>query len=71
MRKSGFTDCVLGLSGGIDSSLAAYIAAQIIGGAIGVWLAHLMFELPVWQFSVTTRTGAGQWLARPPQGSSQ
>ena len=42
---------------------AAYIAAQIIGGAIGVWLAHLMFELPVWQFSVTTRTGAGQWLA--------
>jgi len=42
---------------------AAYIGAQIIGGAIGVWLAHLMFELPVWQFSVTTRTGAGQWLA--------
>ncbi len=28
MRKSGFTDCVLGLSGGIDSTLAAYIAAQ-------------------------------------------
>lgn len=28
MRKSGFTDCVLGLSGGIDSTLAAYIAAR-------------------------------------------
>lgn len=28
MQKSGFTDCVLGLSGGIDSSLAAYIAAR-------------------------------------------
>jgi NAD+ synthase (glutamine-hydrolysing) len=28
MRKSGFTDSVLGLSGGIDSTLAAYIAAQ-------------------------------------------
>lgn len=28
MRKSGFTDCVLGLSGGIDSTLAAYIAAK-------------------------------------------
>ncbi len=33
MRKSGFTDCVLGLSGGIDSSLAAYIAAQAVGAA--------------------------------------
>jgi glycerol uptake facilitator-like aquaporin len=41
----------------------AYIAAQIIGGVIGVWTAHLMFELPVWQISVHIRTGAGQWLA--------
>ncbi len=31
LRKSGFTDCVLGLSGGIDSSLAAYIASQALG----------------------------------------
>lgn len=31
MRKSGFRDCVLGLSGGIDSSLACYIAAQAAG----------------------------------------
>lgn len=31
MGKSGFTDCVLGLSGGIDSALAAYIAAQAVG----------------------------------------
>jgi glycerol uptake facilitator-like aquaporin len=42
---------------------AAYIAAQIIGGIAGVWAAHLMFELPLWQFSITQRTGAGQWLA--------
>jgi glycerol uptake facilitator-like aquaporin len=28
-----------------------------------VWTAHLMFELPVWQFSITARTGPGQWLA--------
>lgn len=28
MHKSGFTDSVLGLSGGIDSTLAAYIAAK-------------------------------------------
>jgi glycerol uptake facilitator-like aquaporin len=42
---------------------AYYIAAQIIGGVIGVWAAHLMFELPVWQVSLHARTGAGQWLA--------
>lgn len=30
-RKSRFTDCVLGLSGGIDSALACYIAAQAVG----------------------------------------
>jgi glycerol uptake facilitator-like aquaporin len=41
----------------------AYIAAQIIGGMIGVWIAHLMFELPVWQVSLHVRSGAGQWLA--------
>jgi NAD+ synthase (glutamine-hydrolysing) len=31
MRKCGFTDCVLGLSGGIDSALAACIAAAAAG----------------------------------------
>jgi glycerol uptake facilitator-like aquaporin len=40
-----------------------YIVAQIAGGIAGVWIAHLMFELPVWQFSLTARTGPGQWLA--------
>jgi glycerol uptake facilitator-like aquaporin len=30
---------------------------------IGVWAAHLMFELPFWQVSLHARTGAGQWLA--------
>ncbi len=40
-----------------------YIIAQIAGGIAGVWCAHLMFELPVWQFSLTARTGTGQWLA--------
>jgi glycerol uptake facilitator-like aquaporin len=40
-----------------------YIAAQLIGAIAGVWIAHLMFELPVWQFSLTTRTGIGQWVA--------
>jgi glycerol uptake facilitator-like aquaporin len=42
---------------------AAYIAAQIIGGVIGVWVAHLMFDLPLWQISLHARGGAGQLLA--------
>jgi glycerol uptake facilitator-like aquaporin len=41
----------------------AYMAVQIIGGIIGVWIAHAMFQLPLWQVSMTTRTGPGQWLA--------
>jgi glycerol uptake facilitator-like aquaporin len=41
----------------------AYIGAQVVGAVAGVWAAHLMFELPVWQLSVTVRSGAGQWLA--------
>jgi glycerol uptake facilitator-like aquaporin len=45
------------------STAAVYIAAQVLGGVVGVWAAHLMFELPVWQFSITERTGPGQWLA--------
>jgi glycerol uptake facilitator-like aquaporin len=45
------------------SIAALYTLAQITGGIAGVWIAHLMFELPVLQFSLTARTGAGQWLA--------
>jgi len=42
---------------------AAYIVVQIIAGIIGVWAAHAMFELPLWQVSLTVRTGPGQWFA--------
>ena len=42
---------------------AGYVAAQVAGAIVGVWVAHLMFEIPVWQFSLTSRTGAGQWIA--------
>ena len=44
-------------------STAIYIGAQVIGGILGVWAAHLMFELPLWQVSATARTGSGQWFA--------
>src|SRR5271168_4610070 len=36
---------------------AMYIGAQVIGAVLGVWAAHLMFELPLWQISNTVRTG--------------
>jgi glycerol uptake facilitator-like aquaporin len=42
---------------------AMYIGAQVIGAIVGVWAAHLMFELPLWQVSGTARTGPGQWFA--------
>lgn len=42
---------------------AAYIAVQVVGGLVGVWAAHVMFDLSVWQISTTTRTGFGQWAA--------
>jgi glycerol uptake facilitator-like aquaporin len=35
----------------------------LAGAVIGVWAAHLMFALPVWQLSSTIRSGPGQWLA--------
>lgn len=44
-------------------STALYIGAQVIGGILGVWAAHLMFELPLWQISSTVRMGPGQWFA--------
>jgi glycerol uptake facilitator-like aquaporin len=42
---------------------AVYLAAQVAGGILGVWAAHLMFELPLWQLSGTIRTGPSQWFA--------
>ncbi|NBC35120.1 aquaporin family protein [Novosphingobium sp. FSY-8] len=39
-----------------------YVAAQMAGGILGVWAAHVMFDLPVLEFSRHARTGPGQWL---------
>jgi glycerol uptake facilitator-like aquaporin len=44
-------------------AVPAYIAAQIVGAVLGVWLAHIMFDLPIWQLSQNVRTGMPQWVA--------
>jgi glycerol uptake facilitator-like aquaporin len=40
-----------------------YIIVQISAGIVGVWIAHLMFDLTVLQTSTTLRTGASQWVS--------
>ena len=39
-----------------------YILAQLTGGLLGAWAAHLMFDLAVLQLSLKSRTGTGQWI---------
>jgi glycerol uptake facilitator-like aquaporin len=52
----------LALLGRIGRGLVLpYIGAQIVGAVVGVWLAHLMFDLPILQTSTKLRTGVGQW----------
>lgn len=41
----------------------AYVAAQLAGAALGAWLVHAMFEMPLLQWSTKVRAGGGQWLA--------
>jgi glycerol uptake facilitator-like aquaporin len=43
--------------------LAPYVAAQLLGAALGAWLAHAMFDLNILQLSHKARSGAGQWIA--------
>jgi glycerol uptake facilitator-like aquaporin len=41
----------------------AYAAAQWSGAIAGVWLAHLMFDLPILQASAHARTSLGQFVS--------
>lgn len=43
------------------SAALAYSLAQLGGGILGVWTAHLMFDLPIIQLAEKGRTGLGQW----------
>lgn len=40
-----------------------YVVVQIIGGILGVWAAHMMFDLTILQASTTDRTGVSQWFS--------
>ena len=54
---------VMHLRGELNSKeLLAFVPVQIAAGILGVWAAHLMFDLPVIQFSAKARSSAGQWL---------
>lgn len=45
----------------ISSRVAmAFVAAQLGGGILGVWVAHLMFGLPILELSTKVRAGPGQ-----------
>ena len=43
--------------------LLPFLVAQVVGAILGVWLAHLMFDLPILQASTKVRSGIGQWAA--------
>src|SRR5215212_3725 len=45
------------------SSVGPFIAAQVIGGILGTLAAHVMFDQPILQYSLTARTGAAQWVS--------
>ncbi|NNE98586.1 MAG: aquaporin family protein [Pyrinomonadaceae bacterium] len=55
------TEMVRGAISPKDSAL--YILAQVSGAFVGVGLANLMFELPVYSASTKVRTGGSQFLA--------
>jgi glycerol uptake facilitator-like aquaporin len=44
------------------STALLYLLLQVTGGIFGTFLAHLMFEEAVLQFSTHARAGPAQWL---------
>ena len=55
---------VMAIRGALPPTLAgAYVVAQLMGAALGAWIAHAMFGLDIVQWSLKVRTGPAQWLA--------
>ena len=40
-----------------------YVIVQVIGAILGVWAAHMMFDMSILQVSSTDRTGIAQWFS--------
>jgi glycerol uptake facilitator-like aquaporin len=40
-----------------------YVFVQVLGAVAGVWAAHAMFDLPLWQVSDRVRSSPGQWFS--------
>lgn len=52
------------MRGEIRSNPAAmYIAAQIVGAAVGVWATHMMFQETVFQLALKARPDATLWFS--------
>jgi len=45
------------------SDFLLYVFFQIIGGVLGTFLAHFMFEMSILQLSTNVRTGSSQYLS--------
>ncbi len=45
------------------SDFLLYVFFQIIGGVLGTFLAHFMFEMSIIQLSTNARTGSSQYLS--------
>ncbi|RTL47892.1 MAG: aquaporin family protein [Bradyrhizobiaceae bacterium] len=43
--------------------LGPFVIVQVAGAIAGVWTAHLMFDLSVFELSNTFRTGPSQWFS--------
>lgn len=57
----GIVNRLLGLA--TTAEVAAYAAAQVIGGCIGAVVANLMFDLPAVNISQKVRTGGNIWFS--------
>lgn len=45
------------------STALSYIAVQIVGGILGVWLTHVVFDQSVFQLSTTSRASFGLYVS--------
>ncbi len=55
---------IMVLRGSLEKKLLLpYVVVQLFGATCGAWLAHLMFDMTVMQWSMKIRTGEGQWIA--------